>query len=949
MNKIVKKITGVLCAAFLLVESVPIYGAPTDSIIYENVISKNIAPGVTYVMDRNFTQEGWLDIHVLKIDPKNPYISLEVLDSQDSYGSKKTLTQLMGENDAVAGINGDFFTTSNDPTDTVGLVVEDGTIESVYNDMNQSRNWLSSLIVDKNGDASLDFFKIHFQFANSDQAWINIGAVNKITDFSVPIFLDDTIGGNTSSIDASFPNLMKIVVEDNKIKYISSLGESVEIPADGYVITIPQVIADNVLKSFSVGQDVEFQQNVSMDVSEIQTAMSGGGLILKDGQILEEGLVVEGSRRHPRTAMGVTKDNKIILMVVDGRGSSIGATHQEMAAYLLKYGATDAMHLDGGGSSTLAGRIAGESSIGVLNQPSGGTQRRIGNGLGVISNAPQGKLETIELQVDSNRAFTNSPIEFTIVGYDEYYNPVEIDPADIVWQTNGIHGKWNDNKFYPFMEGEGTVTATVKGVSASTAILCMGEPKGLQISPTMIYVDELNSTPIELMGLNKEGYSAPVDSSTIQWSVEPSYLGKIEDSNFVAGNQAGVGELIGKIGDTIVKGIVVVGSNKVLVESLDDPNVTTTAYPDSVKSSYTIEKRNTKKGNAVKLKYFFAGDTDATQGAYIQFTNPIKIPNDPKKIGAWVYGDGSEHWLRGRVTDETGTQYNITFSYEIDWTGWKYVEAELPAGIQGLVSLDRIYVVTLRNENPTTNEIIVDEIQGVYSLEVNKELPEQKMADYLNQGISTDYDSEKTLDVTVFGATSGKNRLLDQIVERNVLEKMQENSDLCLFTGGTDIDGNSMGNPVLSWNDTYQVADYDDLRVFSLATSKKSLRLSQPGQWTRFLSDLNATKQDHIIILTKENPLVDFTDPLEKDLFQQKLSEFREATGKSIFVVSSDGYSTNTELKDGIRYIHLNGLWYTINNQSVNLQDTFYILRFQIDGKNLTYDVQPVYPKVFIK
>ena len=61
------------------------------------------------------------------------------------------------------------------------------------------------------------------------------------------------------------------------------------------------------------------------------------------------------SGRQPRTAFGVSQDGtKAIIMVVDGRGDSIGATHQEMADLMRTYGAYDAMHLDGGGSSTMA-------------------------------------------------------------------------------------------------------------------------------------------------------------------------------------------------------------------------------------------------------------------------------------------------------------------------------------------------------------------------------------------------------------------------------------------------------------------------------------------------------------------------------------------------------------------------------------------------------------------
>ena len=69
---------------------------------------------------------------------------------------------------------------------------------------------------------------------------------------------------------------------------------------------------------------------------------------------------------HPRTAMGVTADNKVVLVVVDGRheGRAYGVTLPELAQLCLALGCRDAINLDGGGSSTLF--IRGR---GVVNHP----------------------------------------------------------------------------------------------------------------------------------------------------------------------------------------------------------------------------------------------------------------------------------------------------------------------------------------------------------------------------------------------------------------------------------------------------------------------------------------------------------------------------------------------------------------------------------------------------
>jgi len=58
--------------------------------------------------------------------------------------------------------------------------------------------------------------------------------------------------------------------------------------------------------------------------------------------------------RNPRTAIGYTKDNHIILITADGReGSSIGMTLVELGRLMQSLGCVNAMNLDGGGSTVM--------------------------------------------------------------------------------------------------------------------------------------------------------------------------------------------------------------------------------------------------------------------------------------------------------------------------------------------------------------------------------------------------------------------------------------------------------------------------------------------------------------------------------------------------------------------------------------------------------------------
>lgn len=73
--------------------------------------------------------------------------------------------------------------------------------------------------------------------------------------------------------------------------------------------------------------------------------------------------------RHPRSAVAVKKNNRLILITVDGRNAKAqGMTLPELAYFLKVFGVDHALNLDGGGSTTLF--VAGEGTNGIVNYPS---------------------------------------------------------------------------------------------------------------------------------------------------------------------------------------------------------------------------------------------------------------------------------------------------------------------------------------------------------------------------------------------------------------------------------------------------------------------------------------------------------------------------------------------------------------------------------------------------
>ena len=99
------------------------------------------------------------------------------------------------------------------------------------------------------------------------------------------------------------------------------------------------------------------------------TVLTSGPLLLFEGERIRQAEEKFNTNRHPRTAIGLTKKNHLIAVVVDGRSpEAYGMTIDELATLMESLGCRNAMNLDGGGSSTAW--VKGQPSGGVVNYPS---------------------------------------------------------------------------------------------------------------------------------------------------------------------------------------------------------------------------------------------------------------------------------------------------------------------------------------------------------------------------------------------------------------------------------------------------------------------------------------------------------------------------------------------------------------------------------------------------
>lgn len=120
--------------------------------------------------------------------------------------------------------------------------------------------------------------------------------------------------------------------------------------------------------------------------------------------------------------------------------------------------------------------------------------------------------------------------------------------------------------------------------------------------------------------------------------------------------------------------------------------------------------------HSAKLQYEYLKEEEGTAAAYLVAKQPLVLEGQPSKIGMWVHGDGREHWLRLQVRDGSSKVHiaNFTEENQMNWTGWKYVTANLPQNVTPPYSIERVYIVQTKEDKKGKGTIYFDKLEAIY-------------------------------------------------------------------------------------------------------------------------------------------------------------------------------------------------------------------------------------------
>jgi len=308
---------------------------------YNKAVISDVTSGVKHVKLTKYYGGKPVRINVVEVDMKLAK-DLELtpaLSSNQTLKSRRSISTIAKNNNAVVALNGTYFK----PQTGVPL----GTLminKKMYTGPIYDRVAMGIF------DNGFDIARVQLNATvKGSGKTIKVDNINQPRMLSTYVLAYTPEWGKTSPYAPKYG--MNLLVEDNIITKASA--NPIEIPENGYVISGPKSVLIPLLDK----KDAKLTVNTSPEWKNVKHIISGGPYLVKDNEVFvdmtAQKLGAIGGR-NPRSAIGYTADNNLILVAVDGReGSSIGMTLMELANFMKSIGCTNAMNLDGGGSTVM--------------------------------------------------------------------------------------------------------------------------------------------------------------------------------------------------------------------------------------------------------------------------------------------------------------------------------------------------------------------------------------------------------------------------------------------------------------------------------------------------------------------------------------------------------------------------------------------------------------------
>ena len=326
-----------------------------------------VAPGVRGVVWDETGPRGPVRAYLLSIKYRKKGLRLDVA-TNGAVRNGGTVRGMMSRDRAIAGVNGDFYDIGD--TDAPLGVAKDRDRGLLNGRLD---GWNSAFSISRSGRPDIGTLAVHTRL--KQRPGLRIQRINS------PSVAPGGIGAYTKAwgltagyriTDGQRRHVRAVMIRGGKV-----VANTTRLPSGSRIrgqMLVGRGPGASQLASMRVGSRASVVSRVD---SSPAMAITGNQMLVNDGVIR----VVDDQEMHPRTAIGIDRDTReILLLVVDGRQKfSRGYTMVEMADKMIALGADEALNLDGGGSSTMVAKRNG--TIGVINSPSDGFERSVANGV----------------------------------------------------------------------------------------------------------------------------------------------------------------------------------------------------------------------------------------------------------------------------------------------------------------------------------------------------------------------------------------------------------------------------------------------------------------------------------------------------------------------------------------------------------------------------------------
>ena len=614
-----------------------------------------------------------LKVSVVEMDLTNPYVVMETCLGGEKSVACETPVNMAIRNtrpghEVVGAVNGDFFMTS--PTNEVGLPLSG----QVRNDeLVLSSHNRACLVLDTDNKPFIDRLTFVGKVISGDHSF-SLNLVNRMR------YAYENIAANQSFLftrsygpvtyDGSSTGKMVLLrpaegefrwnangTEHCVIEDIFDAQGSRTIP-DGKAILWLKGTYANQTEWMNVGDvlDISFSltlNNGPQDVNIHQLIGGSNHIIMQNGQFMED-----WAERHPRTAIGFNADStRLYFVVVDGRHlTSVGVTLREMKGIFDALGAVNAVNLDGGGSSCI---LVNDE---VLNHPSDGPVRAVGNGCLFVSIAPEDdNIGIISFEPRCYNLSISATTSFDVWGYNQYGVLKTRQLQGCTFSCDPQVGSFDeDGNFHAVSTpASGNLYATYNGITATQPVTIM-EAQWQLVSDSVV-LDRFHPYAININGISGYGMDK-VDPSVVAWASANEDVCTVDDRGVitaVADGQTFVGSSHPLLADSL---LVRVENPKRRVTTIENAPLD----PDTwqVAQSGGKDRVVTRLDNGLQID--FTGSS--SRNPYIKISKSVQMWGLPDTLRLRMV-PGEIQLKSVKMVVENAYGERITVDYPIEGTG----------------------------------------------------------------------------------------------------------------------------------------------------------------------------------------------------------------------------------------------------------------------------------------